>query len=307
MPADLLTTLAPVFLIILLGASLYRLGLFPAEASRWSSRLTYVVALPALLFIDMAKAQIALVDSFDLVAVLLLASLVSVIAGYACGWVLGLPPGSTGALAHTGFRGNLAFIGLPVISYSSSGSEATLAVFALAAMIPFYNVGAVAMLLGDQNSVNRGHPRSALVRLSVNPLILACCAGFAVAWLGLQVPKALMRTLEPLAGMALPLALLSIGATLNFQLLQRAFAPSLLASLIKIGLTPAAGFSLGYLIGLSREEMFVALIMLACPTASASLILASEMESDTQLTANAIVLSTLLSTIPLALVIAAYR
>jgi predicted permease len=66
---------------------------------------------------------------------------------------------------------------------------------------------------------------------------------------------------------------------------------------------PLAGWALGRLAGLSGLEMSVILILLACPTAVATYVLADQLAGDTQLSAGVIVASTLLSFVSLFVVL----
>lgn len=299
-------TLAPVFLLIALGAALRRWGRMPVPMAEWASELTYWVALPALLFHESARARIHFATHFDLFAVLLGGMALCTLTGYAAALVLGLRGGSTSALVQAAFRGNLAFIGIPVAVYSLSGAgegATAMAVLIAAALIPFYNVLAVLVLLAGQHRFSGRAVGKVCLRVGTNPLILSCAAGLLLAGAGVALPLAASRTVQSLGQMALPLALLSIGGTLDPRRVQGVLGPVVTASLIKVALAPLAGYFLGRAAGLTGEEMRVALILLACPTAAASFVMADQMGGDTHLTAGAIVLSTLLSLASLMVVV----
>jgi predicted permease len=60
-----INSLAPVFLIIALGATLRRFGWMPPAMAQWASELTYWVALPALLLVVTADTQIDFAQHAD--------------------------------------------------------------------------------------------------------------------------------------------------------------------------------------------------------------------------------------------------
>lgn len=297
-------TLAPVFLIIGLGALLRYLRMMPAELTGGINKLTYWVALPSLLFFESARARVDFLEHADAFWVMFWGMMACTAAGYAAAWAIRFK--KPGSLAHAAYRGNLAFIGFPVVVYgmNGSGSDAVaIAVLMLAAIIPFYNIIAVLMLLGDQHRLG---PRALWVmtkQIATNPLVIASAGGLAVAWLELELPLAASRTLEALGKMALPLALIVIGATLEFKVMRGLFAPILAASLIKVAFGPLAGFLLARWLGLTAEETRVAMILLATPTATSSYVMADQLGGDAPMTAGAIVLSTLLSMASLFVVI----
>jgi malate permease and related proteins len=229
------------------------------------------------------------------------------IAGYAAARIMRLPPAQVRTLIQASFRGNIAFIGLPVVAYSigeTSRDMITLSVLMVSILLPINNIFAVLVLLRGQPRFDTGGALwAALEWIVVNPLIISCAAGLIVAAIGIQLPVALLRTVKPLGDMALPLALLSIGSMLDFREVKGLWLPILAASLIKVALTPYIGYLSAGMAGVSGDELRVVLIMLACPTATASFIMTFQMGGDTHMTAGAIVLSTILSFITLFLII----
>ena len=134
-------------------------------------------------------------------------------------------------------------------------------------------------------SSKKENPASALKALLTNPTILA--TGSATVWhqCALPIPEIFSQTLGLLAGLFLPLALLTIGARLAFW----KCAPSkknirelILLYCHKIILLPVIGLGIGSVFGLSPLENTVLIITLAAPTALVSSIYATEMGGNPQ-------------------------
>lgn len=302
---NVVNTLAPVVLLISLGAFLRRIRLMPAAMAAWASTLTYWVALPALLFVETSGMRTRFSDHADAFAAIIAATAVCIGAGYAIAALMRLPTPSAAALVQAGYRGNLAYIGIPVIVYSANAADSTataIGMLMVASVVPVYNMAAVVVLLGTQHRFRLSSMGPLFLRVLSNPLILACAAGMAWAWTGMGIPSALSRTLEPLGRMALPLALLSIGGSLDPRQVHGVLRPVAAASAIKLLLAPLIGLVMARLLGLRGDELRIVLFMLSCPTASASYVMAANMGADSHLTAGAIVMSTILSLIPLAAV-----
>lgn len=303
---DVFNALAPVFFIVILGVFLRRSGFMPAAMVSLVNKLTFWVALPALLFLETAETHLDFLRRTDLFFALIGGTVAGMAAGYIASLVMRLPPEKTGALVQASFRGNIAYIGIPVIAYTigeENRSILSLSVLMVAVLLTFNNMAAVLVLLDGQPRFHLRALKMIATWLVANPLIIACAAGLFVAWLGLELPLAVSRTLTPLGNMALPLALLGIGSNLDLSEIRGLKGPILTASMIKVFLTPLAGFALARMVGLSIEEERAVLVMLACPTASASFIMAGQMGGDTQITAGAIVGSTVLSFISLFIII----
>lgn len=310
-----LGTLAPILALILLGAFLRASRFAPPELFRGMNRLVYFVATPSLLFYQTAEARIAGDAALRIFAALTGAGLIGAALAYGIGRGLRLPPKALASFTQGSFRGNIAFVGLPVIAlaFASAGSPAaaqvtTLAVLAIAFLVPIYNLAAVALLTAilRADAVSRRDQLRRLLRdIATNPLVLSCVAGLIVSFVGWPLPPVLRQTLKMLGDMTTPLALICIGAGLTVGAARANLARAGLAALVKVGIAPLAGYVVGTQLGLSATELRVALIFLACPTASTSYVMAQLMGADEGLAASIIVISTLLTFPALSLVLLA--
>ncbi len=79
-------------------------------------------------------------------------------------------------------------------------------------------------------TISGNNMKSVVSGIFSNPVILSAMAGIAVSWGGIGIPGVLDKSLNILSGMALPLALLLIGASLSFELIRHKLAPALLSS-----------------------------------------------------------------------------
>ncbi len=325
----IINTLAPVFLIIILGAVLQKTGFINPQLARHNNRLVYWIALPCLLFSKTANAEIAGDAAMRVFSVLVVGCFGCIILAYVIARTLKLSGQVEGAFVQAAFRGNLAYIGLPVVSYalaqlpSSSGVAAlntaqlqSLAVLSFAPLVPVYNVMAVLVLvLGNRRS--QPNPSSALVRsVATNPLLLACVVGLSWSIAKLPLPLWLNNVCQGVGQMALPLALIGIGVSLStsaivsrsnlgnvFRTEPQQITLPLLAAVIKVIAAPTLGVLVAHWLGLSAPESIIALLYLACPTAVVSYIMAEQLGGDETLTSRAILWSTLLSSGVLAFVL----
>jgi len=311
--ATVLSTLAPILALILLGAALRASRFAPPELFRGMNRLVYFVATPSLLFYQTAEARIAGDAALRVFAALSGAGLIGAVLAYGVGRGLRLPAKSLASFTQGSFRGNIAFVGLPVIALAFAGAGAqaaaqvtTLAVLAIAFLVPLYNLAAVALLTGILRTgatSRRGQIRRLLRDIATNPLVISCVAGLIVSFAGWPLPPILRQTLKLLGDMTTPLALICIGAGLTLVSVRANLPHASLAALLKIGVAPLAGYVVGTQLGLSAAELRVALIFLACPTASTSYVMAQLMGADESLAASIIVISTLLTFPALSLVL----
>jgi predicted permease len=305
---QVITTLSPVFVMILLGYLLRRWKFLSECTVRELSWLVYWIGLPCLLFYKTSTNQFLLADCGRVYGVLLISVAGSIAATYGLAWMFRIAPSSASALVQGAFRGNLAFVGLPILLYSVSDAQAAsaeaTAVFVLALMVVANNMIAVPVLLMHQHRLNRQAAGKIAVAVATNPLLLACVAGMAAGHFIRFLPAAVERTLAGFSQMVLPLALISVGAAIRGQTLRHHFLPAMLASVVKLGLCPLIGYLAACcLIPLSPEHLRLAMIFMACPTAAASYVLADQLGGDQELTAAIVTLSSVLSIVSLSVVV----
>ncbi len=304
-------SLAPVFLIIALGWLLRRHQFLSAAALQDMARLTYWVGLPCLLFVNIAAARPLLGEAGSIFAVLAVATVAGILIGYVVARWLAMPRAAVGTFLQAGFRGNLAFVGLPVILYAfaDAGQDAAAAAKAtalvvLGPMVVLYNIAAVLALLLSRSPISKQALGVLYRELQTNPLLLSCCAGVIYAALDWHLPVLAERSFDAVGQMALPLALLCVGGSLVSIRLRGHLGWAATAAAAKLLLLPLLGFALARLLGLSLPAMRIALVLLACPTASVSYILVSQIGGDKPLASGAILLSTVLAAAPLAIILA---
>ena len=293
----IINILTPVFLIVLLGWALARTGFASRETFQQVNRLTYWFGLPALLVHRIAAASPNFGDVTGLLAVLILTTLLGAAAAWIVARLLRLPRGSVGTFVQGVFRGNLAFIGLPVVLYAfsdsgSAGAESS-ALLAFGPAVVLYNVLAVVVLLASSSRGEEGKDvlRWTLYGLISNPILLACLLGLALSLSGLELPHLATRTLSALGQMALPLALICIGGSLYWTEIRGQLGWATAGAFMKVALLPAVGLLLAWALRLSPEHTRIVGVLLACPVASASYLLATQMKGDGGLASSMIMMS----------------
>lgn len=302
---------APVLLLVLLGFALARVRFLGPAFMSDMNKLAFYVALPALIFHSVAHAEKPGEQTWQLLAVMLVATLIAAAAGWGISCVLRLPRASHGTLSQAAFRGNLAYIGIPVLSYAFSGAPGgkeafATAVIVMTALLAFFNVLAVVVL-----QASREHPDGSAFRTTVravvlNPLLIAALAGLPLGLTRTPPPEFLDRALDLLSGAAVPGALLCIGGSLSVARLGSRVNAITAAAIVKTFALPLLVFLGARWLGLSPAEMKAGLVLAACPTAAAAYVMARQMDGDETLAGGSIVLSTILAaaSLPFALLLA---
>jgi predicted permease len=184
-----------------------------------------------------------------------------------------------------------------------------MAAVSIAPLVPVYNVVAVLVLLAgrhEQGATRRQRWARVGVGVVSNPLVLACVAGVLWSLTGAELPKVASRTLSMAGQMALPLALLGVGASLHLGAVRESLAAAGVAAVLKVVAGPVAGLLIARAMGLGDESLRVALLFLASPTAVTSFVMADQLGADRRLASNIVVLSTVMAVVPLAVILAVF-
>ncbi len=298
--------LAPILILVLMGVVLGRLRFLGSAFQEDLNKLVFWIALPALLFRSVVHAEHPGTQTYPLLALLVVATLVVAGLGWGLSVLLRLPVRSRGTFSQSAFRANLAYIGIPVLAYAFEGQPRQKEIFGtvvivVAFLMILYNVLAVIVLsIGHQAEKP---VRTAVRSILTNPLLLSGVAGLPFAYGGFGIPLFLDRVLESLGAVSVPVALLCIGGSLAHARLGSQLGGIFAASLLKTFAVPAIVFWGAPTFGLAGADLRIALVLAACPTAAASYVMARQMKGDAVLASGSIVVTTVLSgiSIPLAL------
>jgi len=296
--AEILKTILPIFVIILLGWGLRRLDFMQEGFLKPANRLVYYVAIPAMIFREIAEAELVKHFSLVLVAATLAPLIFVALAGLILVRGIKLQRHRVGSFLQCSFHGNLGYIGLAVAFYFLGDEGFTRASILAGFVMLLQNFFSVVALSRFSNEPDQEISTLSLIRrVLLNPVIISAMAGMASSLVGLHLPAILDRSLRILSGMALPLALLVIGISISFAEMRKQLRLTALIGFLKLILLPATGLILFHLLDLHRIEYLPALILLASPTATISYVMASEMAGDADMATAAISITTLVSAV----------
>jgi predicted permease len=296
--ADILKTILPIFVIIFLGWGLRQIHFMQEGFLKPANRLVYYVAIPAMIFREIAEAE--LVQHFSLV--LVVATLAPLIIVALTGLILvrgiKLERYRVGSFLQCTFHGNLGYIGLAVSFYFLGDEGFTRASILAGFLILLQNFLSVVALSRFNKEPNQTISTLSIIRrVLLNPIIISAMAGMTISLTGLDLPVILDRSLKILSGMALPLALLVIGTSISFAQMRQQLRVTTLISILKLLLLPALGLAFFRLLDLGSIEYLPALILLASPSATVSYVMATEMAGDADMATAAISVTTLVSAV----------
>jgi len=280
-----LSITGPILLLLVLGWSIRRMHLVDDSFVTQANALVFNVALPVMLFFAISAGSLN--QAFNLPLTLI--GLGGTLALVGLLLIVGrlIPADQRGVFVQGSYRGNLAILGVALAVATYGESVLPLVAVYIAVVTTVYNIVAVWVL--DSSGVIR--------KLIRNPILIGIVAGVIVSALNLPVPTMLRDTGAYLTGMTLPLALICIGATLDFSSLLSHGRSIALAVFFKLVISPVLLVGLGLAFGLGDTQLGVLFFMAASPTATASYIMARQMTSHGALAAEIVAVTTALGVV----------
>lgn len=289
----------PVFLVMVAGGILGRLGFLPKAFCKASDKLTFKVTLPIMLFLDMADVDMA--HDFEPKFVLFCfgATLISILVIWALARTFMRDKTIIGEFVQASYRSSAAVLGVAFIQ--NIYGDAGMAPLMILGSVPLFNIFAVLILMIESPQEQHEAPRPAqlLYGVMTNPILLGIIAGTIFSLLPVELPVIAEKTLDSLASLTTPLALLSIGASFEGPKALKKAGPTLVAALIKTVGLAAIFIPCALALGFREKELIALLIMLGSPTTPSSYVMAKNMGHEGVLTASAIAATTLLSALTL--------
>ena len=312
----------PVFLTIVVGYVLKRLGFFSEDFTVAADRFTFRVTLPVLLFTDIATADLS--GGYD-IRFMLFCMGVSCAAFFLIwgGAALFLrEKEKTGAFVMASFRGSAAVLGIALVKniYGSTG----LAPLMVVSVVPFYNAFSVIILTlyakrdSAANATEAGTESAAanatadgtaepakakipfkkiILEIVTNPLILAVALALPFSFFGWKIPAIPGKVLSNLSAIATPFALVILGAGFTFRAASKHVTLTAVASFIKVVLLPLLFVPAAIWFGFRDEALVAIAVMLASPSTVACYIMARNMKNDAQLVSSIVMVTTLVSSV----------
>ncbi|AOK60508.1 AEC family transporter [Burkholderia ubonensis] len=300
---NVLTALIPVFVLILMGFVLRQRRLLPDEFWLPCETLNYYAMFPALMFSQVAKANLTQFPVRPIAIAILGAVAASAALLYA--WRMwSRQPGAVFSSVIQGALRPNTYVGVAAAAAMYGSVGLTLTSISIAVAIPLLNVASIIILMhhGSGGAPSARQIGGALLR---NPVIMSVVLGAAFNLGGLSLPEVASSVLSILGAASLPLGLLAVGAGLDVKAATAARGPVFQSSVIKLLLVPLLTFWIGFSLGIRGPALTTIVLFNALPCTPSAYIMAKLLGGDHRLSAGIITVQTVLAafTMPLVLLV----
>ncbi|CTQ56890.1 Membrane transport protein [Roseibium album] len=278
----------PVLMCVMLG---YGLAAFRAPFdTKLFGGLVSNVGYPTLILSHLAKEHIELSTFMTVLAAATGMVLVFAALGFAVLKLLRIP---IKAYWSPMMLSNVGNIGLPVSTLAFGAEGGAVAIgFIVVVLVAVFTIG-IAIPMGRPN----------FAALAKQPVIYAVIIALGLMATGWKIPGPLDQSLEILAGLAIPIMLLTLGyslATLKLGGLSQA----ILLSVLHIGISAVAALALTHVLDLSSQiESVIVLLCFMPPSVATYLAVSQHQPDEAPGVAGFIFVSTIMTLVTLPLVL----
>lgn len=293
----------PNILLMVLGFVMQRRQAVNQNFVEVASSMVFQYCLPCLLFFSIIKSDIHVGEQLTLLTAGLVTTFTLFFAGELYAYFFVPEKRDKGVFVQGVFRSNMAIMGLATVANAYGDKGMSVGAVYMGIITIVYNILSVITL--SRSDAPKGsfwhQVLSITKKIGQNPLIIALVAAFVYKFSGLPMPpQVIVKTGELLAAVALPLALICAGATLDLKAMFSTSGVSMQASIARIIVAPLTAIVIGWLFALSPIQMEVLFLMVASPVAAASYVMARSMGANDVLAANILGFTTVFSMLSIA-------
>ena len=297
----------PLFVVLFLGYGLRRFEFLNASFAAAGTKFVFYAALPATLARSIYRSDIHALFDARFVAFLLVVTVVTFFIIWAGAAVFIKDKPILGAFVQTAFRGNVAFMGLPLLINLAGDAGALRGAMMVTFALPVVNVLSIVVLTVCDKDNSQIHVGRICLSIIKNPLIIGILAGVGLSLSGVTLPVAAGTSVNYIADMATPLALLCLGASLSFAGFDVRFKYAIWASVVKVVALPVVFVGLGYVLGFRGYDLAALMVVGGVPSAIAGYAMVVQMGGDGYVAGTIVMISTLMSAFTLTVFIYAFR
>lgn len=298
----------PIFLLMVLGYIFNKIHLIDDKAASWMNKFVFKVALPLLVFQDLAEQDFMGTWNGKFVFFCFMATIVSIAVIALFSRLVIKDKSVRGEFIQGSYRSSAALLGIAFIHNIYGEASTGMAPLMILGSVPLYNIFAVIILTltagaevdaagaGEESTTQSNEKRAlmkkTLIGIITNPIIIGILAGLLWSVLKIHEPKILKTTVTNLGSLATPLGLMSMGATFDFKKALGNAKVAFLASFIKLFVLVAVFMPIAVHMGFAGEQIVAILVMLGSATTVSCYIMSKSMGHEGVLSSSIIMLTT---------------
>jgi len=301
-------TIAPVFGVMAVGYLAVRLGVIGRVGARRLVLFVFNVAIPVMLFYRIAAIDFPERIEWSFLLAYYASAFLTYAAGMAVGrFVFGRPLEEQAIFGMGAGFSNTVLLGIPLL-VAAFGPDATLPVFLIitfhsATLLPI----SVALIEAGRRRGGEGvrvRARGLLVEVLANPVIVGIVLGLAANLAEVTLPGPLDAGAGLMATIAIPCALIALGASLAGYPLAGQIGPASVLATLKLVVHPLVAWVIAVpILGLGAPWAPVAVVMAGMPSGAMVYLFSARYETASDVAAGTVVVTSAVSVVTLSVLL----
>ncbi|MCF3933626.1 AEC family transporter [Acuticoccus sp. M5D2P5] len=303
----LLSVVLPVFGFIGLGYAVVAVRLIKQETGDALATFVFTIAVPILLFRALGTLAMPEIDPWPFWFTYFTGAFINIAIGifvitrfFGRDMRAGVIGGMSAAFA------NSVMVGVPVLNQAFGEPGLVIGFILVAVHMPIMMTVSTFLIefAEHRDGLSRskidfaGAGKRIVRSLSKNPMVIAILCGVAFRATGLPMEGVPRTLIDRLSDTAIPLALMSLGMSLNKYGIRGNVKPAIALSVVKLLIMPAIVYVIAVpIMGLPPIAAAAAVITAACPTGVNAYLIATYFNTGLALSANTITITTAISVV----------
>ncbi len=297
-----LNVVLPTFTMILLGALAVYFGVMERPVMNKIGGAVFTWCISSRIFLDVSGADANQMKDLSMTMYCFFATVITYMIIWVLAWRFIKHKESTGAFIHVAYRSSFTILGLSMVRNMAgeAGVAKCAPLFSMVALV--YNILAVLCLSRKNGSEEQeglaslgARSKDICCKLVTNPLILAVLIGLPFSIMNIKLPHLLLKPIQYLGDIAVPLALLCIGAGLEVSKIKSRLFYGITAALIKTLFLAVLVVPVAVALGFRGLDLAIIAILFTAANPSATYVMTAAMGGDGSLAAAGTLFSTVFS------------
>lgn len=278
-----------------LGFFLRRRNIISEKTAQEINKISFKIFIPLLVFNNIYGAKLKEVINVKLFVFTIASVFVIWLISIALAYATEKSPETRAVMIQGMFRSNYTLYGLPVIIFLFGAENAGVTSFLVSIIIPTFNILAIITL--ETFRGGRINIKNVFLNILKNPLMIGAIAGVFSLVLGVRLPGFIESAVDELAALAVPLALIVMGATFTLKTVKYKRMQLILTVAMRLVVYPLVFVAIAVLLGFRNIELATLMVVFATPTAVVSYPMAEAMSCDGDFACSVVVFTTIVSSI----------
>ncbi|MGI6204630.1 MAG: AEC family transporter [Anaerovoracaceae bacterium] len=279
------TAVFPLMTLMIIGYICRRVGFITQDIVNGTNKIVFRIFLPVLIFYNLyandfrgfVDIRLIIYIPAAVIAVIIVASVIVPRVNH--------DRKQEPVIIQAIFRGNLVYVGMPVMEAVAGEKYLGLMALAITITIVVYNIMSVVVFeaLRDEGKPDYG---KMMKGIATNPLIHGAVAGIIFTLAGWKIPALPLDIIKDMSGVATPLVLVLLGAGFSFSAGRKYTKQIFWTVASRLVIAPAVAVPIAILLGFNNYEIIVVFATMCAPTAVNTYTISQQMGGNDELAAQ---------------------